>query len=216
MRFKRILLVRGAEAQVGANENQRRTLGFAPCRPQSQVDRLHIISVLHRLRMPTIRLKAPRVIFVTGDVRTCGQRHMVVIEEVDQFAEFQLPGERRRLGRHALHQISVAYQPVSEMINDLEVRPVVTGREMGFGDRHADAIAESLSERARGGFHTRCQAALGMTGRNAAPLAELFDLVKRQIVAGEVQQAVQQRRAVAGRQDETVPIEPLRNDGIMP
>jgi len=48
---------------------------------------------------------------------------MVVIEEVDQFAEFQLPGERGRIRRHTLHQISVADQPVSEVVDDLEVRP---------------------------------------------------------------------------------------------
>ena len=93
VRFKRVLLVRGTETQVGADENQRRPPGFVPRRAQSQVDRLHIVSVLHRLRVPAIRLEAPRVVFVTGDVRTGGERHMVVIEKVDQLAEFQLPGE---------------------------------------------------------------------------------------------------------------------------
>ena len=63
--FKRVLLVRGTEAQVGADENQRRAPGFAARRAQSQVDRLHIVSVLHGLRMPAIRLEAPRVVFVT-------------------------------------------------------------------------------------------------------------------------------------------------------
>ncbi len=87
---------------------------------------------------------------------------------------------------------------------------------MRFRNRHAHAVAESLAERAGGGFDARRQAALRVTWRNAAPLAELLDLLKRQIIAGDVQQAVEQRRTVAGRQDETVPVGPMRIDRIMP
>ena len=76
------------------------------------------------------------------------------------------------------------------MIDDLEPRPVVARRKRRFRNRHAYAIAEALPERAGGGFHARRHTALRMTGRNAAPLAEFFDLVERKIVASEVQQAV--------------------------
>jgi hypothetical protein len=64
------------------------------------------------------------------------------------------------------------------MIDDLKPRPIVPRRKMCFGNRHAHAVAESLTERVRGGFHTRRRTALGMTGREAAPLTELFDLVE--------------------------------------
>ena len=65
------------------------------------------------------------------------------------------------------------------MIDDLVTWAVVARGQMTFRDRHADAIGESLAKRAGGGLDTRRQAALGMTGRDAAPLAELFDLFQR-------------------------------------
>jgi hypothetical protein len=65
------------------------------------------------------------------------------------------------------------------MIDDLEPRPVVTRRKMRFRNRHAHAVPEPLAERAGSSFHARRQTALRMTGRNAAPLSELFDLLER-------------------------------------
>ena len=50
----------------------------------------------------------------------------------------------------------------------------------------------------------------GWPGRPAAPLAERLEVVERQVVAGQVQQAVEQRAAVAGRQDEAVAVGPVR------
>ena len=64
-----------------------------------------------------------------------------------------------------------------------------------------------------GGFDAGGHVPLGMPGRFAAPLAETLDLVQRQIVAGQVQQAVEQHRTVAGRKHEAVAIEPA---GIAP
>jgi hypothetical protein len=40
---------------------------------------------------------------------------------------------------------------------------------------------------------------LGMPGRATAELAELLDVVEREVVAGEIEQAVEEHRAVAGR-----------------
>ena len=123
--------------------------------------------------------------------------------------------KRRGFGRHAFHQVTVADQPVGVMMNNLEPGPIVTTGKIRFGDGHAHSIAESLTERACGGFHAGSYTSLGMTRREAAPLAKLFDLFERQIIAGEIEQAVQQHRSVAGRQHESVSIEPMRIGGVM-
>ena len=48
-----------------------------------------------------------------------------------------------------------------------------------------------------------------------AELAEILDLVERHVlVAGEIQQRIQQHRAVAGRQDEAVAVRPFRIGGV--
>ena len=52
--------------------------------------------------------------------------------------------------------------------------------------------------------------ALGVARRDRAPLAELLDLVHREVVAREVQDAVEQHRPVAGAEDEAVAVGPRR------
>ena len=49
-----------------------------------------------------------------------------------------------------------------------------------------------------------------MAGRAAAPLAKMPQLIERQVVAEQVQQRVQQRRAVARAQHEAIAIPPAR------
>jgi hypothetical protein len=54
-----------------------------------------------------------------------------------------------------------------------------------------------------------------MARRLAAQLAEALQLIERQVVAGQMQQAVEQHGAVAGGKDEAVAIEPARILGIV-
>ncbi len=72
-------------------------------------------------------------------------------------------------------------------------------------------MAEALAERA--GRHLDAGrdvhgVALGVARRQRAPLAKLLDLVERNIIASEVQQAIQQHRPMPGRQDKAVSIKP--------
>ena len=83
---------------------------------------------------------------------------------------------------------------------------VVARGEMRFRDRHADAVAEALAERPGRHLDARREAALGMPRRDAAPLAELLDLLERKVVAGQMKQAVQQHRAVPGRQHKAIAV----------
>jgi hypothetical protein len=50
---------------------------------------------------------------------------------------------------------------------------------------------------------------LGVTRRPRAPLAELLDVVERQVVPGEVEHAVEQHRRVAAREHEAVAVRPV-------
>src|SRR4030095_5259430 len=108
-----------------------------------------------------------------------------------------MTGQTGRFRGHAFHQITVTNNGISEMIDDLEPRPVVARRQMSFGDRHADTVAEALTERTGCRFHTRRHPAFGMAGGATAPLAKLFDLFEREVVAGKIEHAVKQDRSVA-------------------
>ena len=54
-----------------------------------------------------------------------------------------------------------------------------------------------------------------MSRRLALPLPELLEVIESEIVAGEVENAVQQHRRVSGRQHEAVAIGPARIGGVV-
>jgi len=72
-------------------------------RTQRAVDRIQIVSILHRLRVPAIRFETPGTSFREGDVGRSGKCDVVVVIETNQFAELQMTSERRSLGRHSFH-----------------------------------------------------------------------------------------------------------------
>src|SRR5438105_9902739 len=119
-----------------------------------------------------------------------------------------MAGEAGGFGGDPFHQVAVTDNPISKVINDLEPRTVVARSEVGLCYRHAHAVAEALTQRTRRSLDSRSQAPLGMAGRMAAPLAELFDLLEREIIAGEMEHAVKQHRGVAGGQDKAVSVRP--------
>src|ERR1041384_3376814 len=160
--------------------------------------------------MPAVSLEALRAIFGEAQIGGTRKRNPVVVVEVDQLPQFQVAGETRRFRGDTFHQVAVADDRVSEVIDDLKSRPIVARREMSFGDREAYAIAEALPQRAGRGFHAGRELAFGMAGSEAAPLAKLFNLLEGQVVSGQKKHTVNQHGAMAGRQDETITIPPVR------
>ena len=120
----------------------------------------------------------------------------------------QVAGQRRGLGGHAFHQVAVADKGPGAVVDRHMSALVVARRQMRFGNRHADGIGHALAQRAGGDLDTRCVAALRMPGCLAAPLPELFQVVQRQVIAGDMQQAVEQGTAMPGRQHEAVAVGP--------
>ena len=160
-------------------------------------------------RVPSVRGESLRSIFGERDIGARRKRHAIVVVQAGELAEPQVAGERRGFGAHAFHQVAVADDRVRRVVDDGEARTVVSGGELRLGDRHADGVRQPLAERARRHLDARRVSALRMPGCLAIPLAELLDVVERQIVAGQMQQAVEQHRAVTGRQHEAIAIEPV-------
>jgi hypothetical protein len=82
--------------------------------------------------------------------------------------------------------------------------------EMLRSHRHANGVADALAEGAGRRLDAGRQAVLRMAGRSTAELTELLDVVEAEVVAGEIEEAVEEHRAVAGRQHEAIAPEPLR------
>src|SRR5687768_18353768 len=82
--------------------------------------------------------------------------------------------------------------------------------EQSFSHRHSNSVSKPLTKWTGGGFHAGRVAVLGMAGRLTLPLPEVLDVVERQVISREIQNAVQQHRCMAGREDESVAVEPAR------
>ena len=110
--------------------------------------------------------------------------------------------------RDAFHQAAVAGQHIGVVVDEVVAEG---GVHDALGDREADRIAEALAERAGRGLDAGGMAVFGMAGGLGAELAEVLDLVDGHVlVAEEIEQRIEQHRAVAGRQDEAVAVGPVR------
>jgi hypothetical protein len=204
------VLLRGTEAEMGADEDQGRPrrVGFGGL--QRRIDRVDVVAVVDGDRLPPVGLEALRAILGKRHVGAGRERHRVVVVEADQLAEAEVARRARRLRGDAFHQVAVADDRPGAVVEQHVAVAVVARRQMRLGDRHADGVGEPLAERAGGDLDAFGVAALGMARRLAAPLAELLDVLERERVARHVQQAVEQRRAVSGREDEAVAVGPER------
>lgn len=128
---------------------------------------------------------------------------------------FQVAGQRSRFAGHAFHQVAVAANAVSIVVDDFQIAFIVSRRKLRFRQSHADGHRQTLAQRSRRGVYARSMSEFRVARRFAAPLAELLDFFHRQIIPAQMQQAVQQHRAVSGGQDEAVAVDPIRNVRVM-
>ena len=123
-----------------------------------------------------------------------------------------MPGERDRLVADPLHQAAVAGDHIGEMIDAIVAEPRV---HQPLGQRHADGGGDALPERPGGRLDARRVAILGMSRRLRSPLPKGPQFVQgHAFVARQVQQRIQQHRAVTGRQHEAIAVRPRRIGGI--
>ena len=206
----RVLFVRAAVSDMRANDNQRRPLPLLLRFVKSAVYRLEIIAVGQILHEPAVSLEAPPHIFVEGQVRRALNADVIVIVKEGEVAETEKPGDRSSLRRDALHQVAVTADAVNVVVYDFVPWTIEMSRQIFFGNSHADRIAKTLAQRTGGRFDSRREPTFWMSRSPAAPLPELLDVVKREIVTGKVQQTVKQHAAVTSGKDKAVAVGPVR------
>ena len=92
------------------------------------------------------------------------------------------------------------------MIDNLVTFFVEAGGHKLFCNRHTNGVGEALTQWPGGGFNTRRIAILGVTRCLAMQLTEVFDVIYRQIKTREVQQRINQHRAMPVGEHEAIPI----------
>ena len=88
--------------------------------------------------------------------------------------------------------------------------------KMRRSNRHAHTLTKSLPERTGGHFDAGGQSIFRVSRRLAVELPEVLDVFKREIVARQMQQGIQQHRTMSARKDETVASRPLGVARIVP
>ncbi|VYU76966.1 Uncharacterised protein [Klebsiella oxytoca] len=112
--------------------------------------------------------------------------------------------------RDTFHHAAVAHERISEVVNNVVARAVELRRQGFLRNRHPHRIRNALPQRSGSGFHTRGVAHFRVARGSGVQLAETLQIVQRNIVARQMQQAVNQHRAVTVGQHEAVAVSPGR------
>ena len=208
-------LVRRTLADHRLAADQRRFVGLCLGLGDGLVDRVDVVAINVTDDVPAVGFKTLRRIVgePAADVAVDGDA--VVVVKGDQLVELPYPGQRADFVRDPFHHAAVTEEGVAVVVNNGEAFAVEFGGQQFFSEGKADGVADALPERASGRFHTGGMADFRMARRLAVQLAEFFEFFQRQVVAGEVQQRVNQHRAVAVGEHETVAISPFRIDGVV-
>ena len=203
-------LVGRAVADDGAAGDQRRAV-VRLSRLDGGGDRVGVVAV-DGVGVPAIGGEPRRHVVAQGERGRAVDRDGVVVEQHDQLAEAEMAGQRGGFVADPLHQVAVRGNRVGPVIDR---RVAEAGGQHAFGERHADRRGDALAERAGRRLDPRRVAVFRVAGGAAAELAEPADLIHRHVgIAGQVEERIEQHRAVAGGQDEAVAVGPARRGRV--
>ncbi len=209
VRTGRPLTLGAAIGDMSCGDNDRRLACFRLRGGNRGYDPVVVVAVNLKY-LPAAGGETPLNILGPGQIGFTLDGDAVAVVDIDQVAQFEVTGKRRRLVADPFLQAAVADEGVDMMVYRLEVgRIEAFGRHFG-GDAHADAVGESLTQRAGRNFDADSVAELWMPRSPAPPLAEIFDLFHGQIETEQMQQRIKEHRAMTGGKNETVAVRPAR------
>ncbi|SBL84089.1 Uncharacterised protein [Klebsiella oxytoca] len=207
--------VRRTETDDGFAHQQGRFVGDRTRFFHRAFNRVSIVTVNAAHHVPAVGFKALRGVIGEPAFDVTVDGDAVVVIERHQLAQFQGTGQGAYLVRDTFHHAAVAHERISEVVNDVVARAVELRRQGFLRNRHPHRIRNALPQRSGSGFHARGVAHFRVARGSGVQLTEVLQLFDWQIVAGEVQQAVDQHRAVTVGQHEAVAIGPGRVLRIM-
>ena len=142
-------------------------------------------------------------------------RDTVVIPDGNQVPQPQGTGKATGFMGDAFHQAAIAQEQPGVVIDDIKPRFIKFSGQRFFGNRHPNGIGNPLPQRAGGGFHARGIAIFWMARRTRMELTEVTNVIHAQVIAGKVQQRVNQHGAMTIRLNITIAVEPLRIFRVM-
>ena len=174
------------------------------------VDGVDVVAVDVADDVPAIGFKALGCVIREPAFDMAVDGNAVVVIEGDQLGQLPGAGQRTSLVRNAFHHAAVAEEGIAVVVDDGEAVAVEFGGQQLLGQCHAHGVADALAERAGGRFDARGVAEFRVARGFAVQLAEALEFVERQVVAGQVQQRVEQHRAMPVGEHEAVAVGPTR------
>src|SRR5688500_5541825 len=108
---------------------------------------------------------------------------MIVIVEINNSPQLQMPCQRSGLRRDAFHQITVGHNSIDIRLDNFMSRFIEGASQMCRGNCHTNTLTESLTQWARRHFNSWGESVFWMAGCDTPKLTEVFDFIKRYIVA---------------------------------
>ena len=164
--------------------------------------------------LPAVGLEPARHVFEEGYVGVSLDGNLVVVIYGDELAQAKGSGERGGFGGHSFLKVAIRDQGIGVVVNDFVAGAVEASGQPTLGEGHAHGVGESLPQRAGGDFDAGGEAVFRVTGGLAAPLPELLQLFHGKVIAGQVEQGIQQGRGVSGGKDEAVAVGPAGSEGL--
>lgn len=140
-----IVLLRGAEADVTSEHDQRGPRGLGARLTHGGVEAVEIVDIIDAQHLPSICTVAMGDLLAECKVGGTLNRDVVVIVEDGQSVQTERPRERRRLARHALHMIPVTCDHPCAVVDDRVFWTIELGGEHSLGDCEPDRHADPLS-----------------------------------------------------------------------
>ena len=203
------LLVRRTETDGGLAADQRWLVAFA-CGFDRGLDFFRVVTVNVTDHLPVVGFETLWRVVGKPAFNFAIDGDAVVIVEGDQFAQAQGAGQRANFVGNAFHHAAITQEHVGVVIDNVMARTVELRAHDFFGQGKAHSVGQALTQRASGGFNARRVAQLRVARGAAVQLAEVFQVVDRQVIAGQVQQRVDQHRTVAVGQHEAVTVSERR------
>ena len=172
-----------------------------------------LIVPVYGLNVPAGGFEARALIFGSGNVGFAVNGDFVVIPQNDQLAQLQVTSQGDRFLTNPFHQAAVACDHVCIVIDQLASK--TRGKPL-FSHGETNGIGDALPQRPSGGLDAFGVAILRVSRCLGPHLAEVLDFFERDIfVPGQIQRRVEEHRAVACGQDETITVRPLWPGGIV-
>ena len=138
--------VRRRPTDVGAELEETRAVVHGHRPADGVLECLGVVGYLAKvLGMPAVSVEALYGVVVEGDLGGAVDGDVVVVVDVNEPPEPEVPGQGSGFVANAFHQVAVAADHEGVMVH--EVRPVL-GAEDPFGNAHPYAVGEALPERA--------------------------------------------------------------------